>query len=57
MPIIVVGSVDVYGNREPYSSGLNNEISTSAAGTVRCPFVVDGRFEYRVESGTSFGMT
>jgi hypothetical protein len=57
MPIIVVGSVDVYGNREPYSSGLNNEISTSAAGTVRCPFIVDGRFEYRVESGTSFGMT
>jgi hypothetical protein len=57
MPIIVVGSVDVYGNREYYSSGYNNEISTSAAGTVRCPVIVEGRFEYREQGGTSFGMT
>jgi hypothetical protein len=57
MPIIVVGSVDVYGNREYYSSGYNNEISTSAAGTARCPVIVEGRFEYREQGGTSFGMT
>jgi hypothetical protein len=55
LPIVVVGAVDFGGQREAYSQGLNDELSTSAVGNVLCPDS-DGRTIVEQE-GTSFGMT
>jgi hypothetical protein len=55
IPLIIVGAVNLFGNRTPYSQGTYEEISVSAVGNVNCPNS-DGE-TVTPERGTSFGMT
>lgn len=55
MPLVVVGAVDIFGERTFYSQGITAELDTSAVGDVVCPSGAGEGLQWR--SGTSLGIT
>jgi hypothetical protein len=52
---VIVGAVNVTGQRTEYSQGVATELDSSAVGNVVCP---DGNgMGLKMKQGTSFGMT
>jgi hypothetical protein len=55
LPLVIVGAVNVTGQRTEYSQGVATELDSSAVGNVVCP---DGNgMGLQMKQGTSFGMT